>query len=172
MASFGIKNCEVCGAEFLRTGSRHRYCSKKCQNIGQSTIVESKKERHICKRCGSQFHDRHNKNRIYCSAICRDIDRPTANKRFIDQAGYVVFKLNRKRTLEHRYIMEQKLGRKLLPWPQESVHHIDGNKSNNHPDNLELRQGNHGINRRVGDNPWIPPLQAMLPGTCVYDDLT
>ncbi len=38
--------------------------------------------------------------------------------------------------LEYRYIMEQKLGRLLLP--KEIVHHIDGNKMNNNPDNLEL----------------------------------
>ena len=36
----------------------------------------------------------------------------------------------------HRYVMEQKLGRKLLR--TEIVHHIDGNKLNNNPDNLEL----------------------------------
>ncbi len=36
----------------------------------------------------------------------------------------------------HREVMEQKLGRKLVPG--EIVHHIDENKRNNKPDNLEL----------------------------------
>lgn len=37
---------------------------------------------------------------------------------------------------EHRYILEQKLGRLLEEG--EVAHHIDGNKMNNHPDNLEV----------------------------------
>lgn len=43
---------------------------------------------------------------------------------------------------EHRLVMEKKLGRLLEEG--EIVHHIDGDKSNNHPDNLELtRMGAH-----------------------------
>lgn len=38
--------------------------------------------------------------------------------------------------LEHRYIMEQIMGRALYKW--ESVHHIDGNRANNDRTNLEL----------------------------------
>jgi len=38
--------------------------------------------------------------------------------------------------LEHRYVMAQTLGRPLEKW--ECVHHKDGNKLNNKPDNLEL----------------------------------
>lgn len=53
-------------------------------------------------------------------------DHPHANS-----AGYV---------REHRLVMEQKLGRHLLPG--EVVHHIDDDRGNNHPENLELFQDN------------------------------
>jgi fido (protein-threonine AMPylation protein) len=41
---------------------------------------------------------------------------------------------------EHRYIMQEKLGRKLLK--NEVVHHKDGNKTNNNINNLELFENN------------------------------
>jgi hypothetical protein len=45
--------------------------------------------------------------------------------------------------LQHRLVMEQHLGRFLEP--EEVVHHKDGNRQNNAPDNLELwqRNGDH-----------------------------
>lgn len=43
---------------------------------------------------------------------------------------------------EHRTVMEEKLGRPLLPG--EIVHHRDDNKRNNDPDNLEvMTQADH-----------------------------
>lgn len=42
----------------------------------------------------------------------------------------------RKYVAEHRYLMEQHLGRKLNT--NEAVHHIDGNGLNNSLDNLQL----------------------------------
>lgn len=44
--------------------------------------------------------------------------------------------------MEHRLVMARKLGRPLKR--SETVHHIDGNKLNNDPSNLQLRQGKHG----------------------------
>jgi hypothetical protein len=41
-----------------------------------------------------------------------------------------------RRVYQHREVMEQKLGRPLEPW--ENVHHLDGDKANNDPANLEL----------------------------------
>jgi len=50
-----------------------------------------------------------------------------------NDAGYV---------LEHRLVMAEFLGRPLTP--TETVHHIDGDRSNNTLSNLQLRQGKHG----------------------------
>ena len=47
--------------------------------------------------------------------------------------------------LQHRLVAEEKLGRYLLL--EEVVHHKDGNKVNNHPDNIEVfeDQRNHTL---------------------------
>lgn len=43
---------------------------------------------------------------------------------------------SRGRVWEHRYVMEQKLGRLLEKW--ELIHHKNGNKMDNKPENLEI----------------------------------
>ncbi len=60
-----------------------------------------------------------------------EADSPYASMR--DVGGYVA---------EHRLVMARTVGRPLLR--SETVHHIDGDKTNNEPSNLQLRQGNHG----------------------------
>jgi hypothetical protein len=51
--------------------------------------------------------------------------------------------------LEHRYVMEQQLNRKL--YIEETVHHINGDRQDNRIENLELFSSRHGPGQRVVD---------------------
>jgi hypothetical protein len=63
--------------------------------------------------------------------------------------GYRVITVNGRQVLEHRYVMEQHLGRPLRKG--ETVHHRDGNRSRNTIDNLELWTGAQPSGQRAAD---------------------
>lgn len=67
-----------------------------------------------------------------------------------NEAGYIILWFSDgRRIAQHRYMMEQHLGRNLLPG--ENVHHINGVRDDNRLENLELWNTRQPSGQRVED---------------------
>ncbi len=80
----------------------------------------------------------------YCSEVCKNeaMRRGGTNFGFRNEGKsgksnpYIRIQVNKVRVKEHRYIMENHLGRKLEK--DEHVHHINGNEKDNRIENLQV----------------------------------
>lgn len=105
----------------------------------------------VCKWCSEQF-ERPNcwsKKTAFCRSWCArryyaenySNDRHPNYKHGMMSNGYKRINKNGRRMMEHRAVMEEKLGRPLSK--DEWVHHKNGDNLDNNPDNLMVVKVNH-----------------------------
>lgn len=110
------RSCERCGNTFYaRRSDDHRHCSKRCGLMGG---------RHPGWRGGRTIHKGY--------VLVRPGDDPIALQ-MVTHRGYVA---------EHRLVIARAIGRPLTR--HEHVHHINGDKTDNRIENLELLRLPHG----------------------------
>ena len=110
--------CVVCNKTFsvnIALVEFKKHCSRTCYKRLQN-VPETKKEKEKSKKYTYRRITSHGYVEIYMP----DHHRARGNR-------YVY---------EHIIVMEKKLNRKIKFNPNWHIHHVDGDKTNNHPDNL------------------------------------
>jgi hypothetical protein len=144
------KQCEICGKEFQPSERKVRFCSRECSRENQRSPDRNKN----CEKCGTPLRPDVGIKTRFCSMRCAHLGRPSVfgyadGTRRTVTGGYIDIKVNGQWVREHRWMMEQKIGRPVKA--DEVVHHVNGQRDDNRPENLELWFRQHPSGQRVDD---------------------
>lgn len=150
-----FKECKFCSQPFKPRKATSSFCSGHCRvtYLRRKKIIPDKPRQGIYKKCPvcqKEFYvEQYRKDTAtFCSRSClakvhlkkyaifrfQPLNNPPHKYKYIT--------INGKSVREHRYLMECHLNRKLKP--EEHVHHVNGNSSDNRIENLIiLSNSNH-----------------------------
>ena len=129
--------CDYCGKEFEKYPSRvtaHNFCSKKCLGDFSSKSKNPNGYAALKDYSGQSENMKQLNSKLNPTRMTEETKRKLRSARLGTGAGKTYEKTYGRHT--HRVVAEQMLGRPLKPG--EVVHHIDGNKRNNVPENLKV----------------------------------
>ena len=135
------RNCPHCGKSFQTTPSQNqRYCSLRCSALCRTIPEKRRSFTKSCLECHIEFKTTPSVNKKFCSRKCCAIyygrikSQENALKGRTLKRPYQkgIKSIDGRRMLLSRFLMERKLGRRLLS--TETVHHIDMDETNNPED--------------------------------------
>jgi hypothetical protein len=147
------------------------YCSQACMSEGRRTL-----EQKPCEICGTPMAVQPHQFGIkrFCSKACHNeskrIPGPGARMKRSDGYMQVYYPKHPDTTstgmmLEHRLVAEQKYGRRILQ--TEHVHHLNGDRSDNRPENLEVIDP--GAHARVSSKAGVAQRKALRAKLAEYE---
>lgn len=156
------QKCERCAADFV-SRRLQKYCNSKCRCAAAAGVLRVVRVPRKCLWCLKEFvPDVPSKKTQCCSKKCAHLMGDLSRGRSGSQngnwrggkkshsAGYVYeWVSGRGNILQHRLVMERMLGRELKE--KENVHHRNGVRSDNRPENLELWVKHQPFGQRVED---------------------
>ena len=153
--------CSICRAPFQTNYKRsNNYCSNDCyrkseplrtkermadKNRPRCQVDGCERPMHVKGLCGAHFQ-----RKRHGISLKHPLQKKAKGRgEWSNGYGYVIMNTPHGLMMKHRYLMELKIGRKLLKC--ETVHHLNGVRDDNRIENLELWHKSHPSGQRVID---------------------
>ena len=179
------KPCAHCGKDVTRLKSADApnfFCNHQCywaSDVRAAAGKRTMEKRHpnyakqvlTCDGCGAEVLRHQSKvagKQTFCSIACRWNAAAATPIRQVNAGGYIKIYVGpgapgatkTGHIMEHRKVMQDMIGRPLIG--AENVHHINGVKHDNRPENLELWSSSQPAGQRVDEKvAWAREMLAL-----------